>query len=224
MPSLGSRKQELERIKTKRVLVVCEGEEKCSEHLYLWLYKQIFKLENFDIKIVPCGKKSDFHHITQKALECINKSEHNPYTHVFCVADADNEKEKYKKVGEKIDGLKRQCAKQKVRVEVRAIISNPCFEFWILLHFCYTTAFFKNDKDLKGEIDCQLNKSKKSEKYQKCDQKLYKIIVKRHEMALENAEQVQQVQEQNNESKNYPNPCTQFNDLIRFLTPLRKIP
>ncbi len=126
MPSLGFRKQELERIKTKRVLVVCEGEEKCSEHLYLWLYKQIFKLENFDIKIVPCGKKSDLHHITQKALECINKSERNPYTHVFCVADVDNEKEKYKKVVEKIDGLKQQCATQ----EVGAIISNLCFEFW----------------------------------------------------------------------------------------------
>ncbi len=130
MPSLGSRKQELERIKTKRVLVVCEGEEKCSEHLYLWLYKQIFKLENFDIKIVPCGKKSDFHHITQKALECINKSERKAYTHVFCVADVDDEKEKYKKVVENIDGLKQQCAKQKVRVEVGAIVSNPCFEFW----------------------------------------------------------------------------------------------
>ncbi len=126
MLSLGFRKQELERIKTKRVLVVCEGEERCSEHLYLWLYKQIFKLENFDIKIVPCGKKSDFHHIVQKALECINKSECNPYTHVFCVADVDNEKEKYKKVVEKIDELKQQCTTQ----EVRAIISNPCFEFW----------------------------------------------------------------------------------------------
>ncbi len=109
MPSLGSRKQELERI---------------------WLYKQIFKLENFDIKIVPCGKKFDFHHITQKALECINKSERKAYTHVFCIADVNDEEEKYKKVGEKIDGLKQQCDKQKVRVEVGAIISNPCFEFW----------------------------------------------------------------------------------------------
>ncbi len=90
------------------------------------------------------------------------------------------------------------------------------------MHFCYTTAFFKNDKDLKGEIDCQLNQLKKSEKYQKCDQKLYKIIIKRHEIALKNAKQVQQVQEQNNESKNYPNPCTQFNDLIKFLNSLKE--
>ncbi len=89
------------------------------------------------------------------------------------------------------------------------------------MHFCYTTAFFKNDKDLKRGIDCQLNKSKKSEKYQKCDPKLYKNIVKRHEIALKNAEQVQK---QNHESKNYSNPSTQFNELIRFLTPLRKIP
>ncbi len=96
---------------------------------------------------------------------------------------------------------------------------NFGFEFWILLHFCYTTAFFKNDKDLKGEIDCQLNQLKKSEKYQKCDQKLYKTIVKRHEIALKNAEQVQQ---QNNESKNYPNPSTQFNELIRFLNSLKE--
>ncbi len=75
---------------------------------------------------------------------------------------------------------------------------------------------------LKRGIDCQLNKLKKSEKYQKCDPKLYKIIVKRHEIALKNAEQVQQTQKQNNESKNYPNPSTQFNELIRFLNSLKE--
>ncbi len=74
---------------------------------------------------------------------------------------------------------------------------------------------------LKRGIDCQLNlnKLKKSEKYQKCDPKLYKIIVKRHEIALKNAEQAQK---QNNESKNYPNPSTQFIDLIRFLSSLKE--
>ncbi|AFI05561.1 RloB family protein [Helicobacter cetorum] len=201
-------------VESKRVLIVCEGEKLRSEHLYLSLYKQKFKLESFDIEIVPCGKKSDFYHITQKVLECINKNRGNPYTHVFCVADVDDDKdEKNKKVNIEIGRLKKKCGKQ----EVRAIISNPCFEYWILLHLYYTTAEFKDDEALKKEIDIYLSNLKIEMEYAKNNQKFYRMIIDSYEIALKNAKQVQKYHKDGGKNENYPNPSTQFGELIGFL-------
>ncbi|WP_104712847.1 RloB family protein [Helicobacter cetorum] len=211
MSKFQSRKQGSK--KSKRVLIVCEGERLCSEHLYLSLYKQKFKLESLDIEIVPCGKESDFVHVVSKALKFIDGSKDNPYSHVFCVADVDNDKKKNKRVNTEIGNLKKKCGEQ----EVRAIISNPCFEYWILLHLHYTTAFFKDDKELKKEIDSRLKQEKCNMEYSKNNKKLYRVIVDKYETALKNAKQVCKWHKDNGKNEDYPNPSTQLNELIGFL-------
>ena len=39
---------------------------------------------------------------------------------------------------------------------IHIAISNPCFEFWYLLHFQYTTKFFKDYPAVKTALNCLL--------------------------------------------------------------------
>ena len=49
--------------------------------------------------------------------------------------------------------------------KVIVIVNNPCFEFWVLLHFCYTTRFYKDYKTLLPILQKYLSNYEKTEEY-----------------------------------------------------------
>ncbi|MBX2078834.1 RloB domain-containing protein [Campylobacter peloridis] len=106
------------------ILIVCEGEK--TEKNYLNQLKDFFSLSNVSINILS-SKKSSPLQVVKFAKE---KSKENSYDKIYCVFDKDTHLN--------FDKAKQKCKKYKFE----AIISNPCFEFWILLHFTYTTKSF----------------------------------------------------------------------------------
>ncbi|MCL2683274.1 MAG: RloB family protein [Bacteroidales bacterium] len=49
--------------------------------------------------------------------------------------------------------------------KIKVIVNNPCFEFWILLHFGYTTCFYENYKALLPDLKIHLADYEKTQKY-----------------------------------------------------------
>jgi hypothetical protein len=99
------------------VLVICEDTK--SGKRYLEDARDYFHVR-VEIEITHCGK-TDPKGIVDEAI-----SRQKKFDHVFCAIDRDTHKNFD-------EALNLANTSKKVKV----IVSYPCFEFWLLLHFCY---------------------------------------------------------------------------------------
>lgn len=120
-----------------KVLIVCEGEK--TEPHYLIALRDYLKLSQANIKIDPDSESSPTS-VVKYAKELIKQSEKDPYDHVFCVIDRDRHAD-FDVAMAQVSGYRNKNTK------LHAIVSNPCFEYWILLHFTYTTKLFGTSGD-----------------------------------------------------------------------------
>jgi hypothetical protein len=136
-----------------KVLVICE-DSKSSKH---YLDDANYQLRSFvEVKITHCGN-TDPKGIVEEA-----KSQQKNFDRVYCVIDRDT----HKNFDEAVNSAQ---STEKVKL----IVSYPCFEFWLLLHFCYSrkpyTAIGKD-----SPADClitDLRKCAGMENYAKGDDK-----------------------------------------------------
>ncbi|PZT48396.1 RloB [Helicobacter valdiviensis] len=164
------------------ILIVCEGEK--TEKKYLNQLKDFFRLSNVSINIVS-SKNSDPSQIVEFAEE---KNKDCSYDKVYCVFDKDTHSN-FNEAREKCE----QC-------NFEVIISNPCFEFWILLHFTYTTKIFGTNSPCNELINVCLKK------YMKNYTKNYNFtdtIRKNLDTAIENAQKANKEAENNNYTSSY---------------------
>ena len=115
-----------------RVLIVCEGTK--TEPIYLESMRSYFDLSQTNIVIDPNSDSSPGS-VVKYALEKIRRERDNPYNRVFCVIDRDTHNDFYDAL-QKIDSFRSSITR------LEAIVSDPCFEYWLLLHFEYTTMPF----------------------------------------------------------------------------------
>ena len=105
----------------KAILIVCEGQK--TEKNYFESLKEELKATN--IHICPSPKSNP-----SSVVKCAKREQKKGgYTTIFCIFDTDSH--------EDIDR-----AIQAAKSPLQAIVSKPCFEYWILLHFDYTTRCF----------------------------------------------------------------------------------
>lgn len=129
---------ELTRRKSRRaayakVLIVCEGEK--TEPYYFEDLKNHYKLNSANIEISNKGGSSPigiWQYANQRFTQEKNASD--PFDKVYCVFDKDTHTT-YQDACNKI-------AAAKPKDTFFAITSVPCFEYWLLLHFTYSTAAF----------------------------------------------------------------------------------
>lgn len=127
----------LNRKKAKRspydmVLIVCEGEK--TEPNYLRALIDDLQLNTANIMIAKNTAGSSPHTVVDFALkEYKNNKE---YDRVYCVFD----KDRHTSYDRAIDKIRR--ARLGKSHHLLATTSVPCFEFWLLLHFTYTTKQF----------------------------------------------------------------------------------
>jgi len=114
-----------------KVLVICEGEK--TEPYYFEEPKRYYHLPSAIIEICS-SRGSDLWSLFTFAQERYHgKAEDtgDPFNQVYCVFDKD-EHNAYRNTLEAI-------RKASPRNTFEAIHSVPCFEYWLLLHFTYTT-------------------------------------------------------------------------------------
>ncbi len=114
------------------VLIVCEGEK--TEPYYLKALREHFGLAQANVKIDPRSDSSPTS-VVRYAKTLIKESSASPYDHVYCVIDRDRHAD-FQKAVDQVNGFKNKDTK------LHLIVSNPCFEYWILLHYIYTTKVF----------------------------------------------------------------------------------
>ncbi|MBC1240811.1 RloB family protein [Nostoc sp. 2RC] len=191
-------------------LIVVEGQE--TEYNYFNALKQDLKLSTTDIRIVSASG-GDPLKIIDKTCSLVqeNKLETEKgnqllFDRVFCVFDDDNKIEKFKQALFKAQENNFVC-----------ITSVPCFEFWFLLHYAYTTAPFANYKELCPRLEVEMKKAgvlKARQSYDKSDITLYQKLQPNLGNALTNAVKL----EQNHPNEDScSNPSTKVHILVQKL-------
>jgi len=129
-----------------RILIVCE-DAKASPDYFRALLKN-WRLQPAQVRV--CGPEcgSDPKQVVeyarsekQKAKSEAKESGATPYDQVWCVVDTDHH-------GQNLQAARQ--AAQKHGIEI--VVSNPCIEYWFLLHLEYTTTSFANCRAVEREL------------------------------------------------------------------------
>ncbi len=201
----------LERKKVKResydtVLIVCEDSK--SSPTYLRCIIEHFKLNTANILVKGSKDKSAPTSVVEIAKK---EKKKNDYDKVYCVIDRD----KHHTFNKSLDEAKRN--------KIEMIISIPCFEYWLLLHFEYADSPFVAAQG----SDCDLV-SKKLEKhistYKKNAEEMKKyfndLLKENLDAAIKNAERREK--ESAGELLENRNPHTEIHNLIKYLKNLKQ--
>lgn len=131
--ALDQARRKASRAPYEKVLIVCEGEK--TEPNYFQELKDFYEIDTANVVIDGnCGSSpiSVVNHAIASYLQETETLE--PYDKVYCVIDRDTH--------DSFDEAIAKLANQKPEDVFHAIVSVPCFEYWLLLHFQYTTAAF----------------------------------------------------------------------------------
>ncbi|MDD5007028.1 MAG: RloB family protein [Syntrophorhabdaceae bacterium] len=113
----------------ERILIVCEG-EKTEPNYFRWL-RDRFRLNRANIVIAHKKGGLDPKSLVEYAIVEYNNDK--DFDQVYCVFD----KDKHTTFQGALDKIRSILSQR--RIKIYAIYSIPCFEFWLLLHFEYTT-------------------------------------------------------------------------------------
>lgn len=191
------------------VLIVCEGEK--TEPYYFEALRSILRLSNTNIRI--CGKEcgSAPISIVNYALQEFRASK-GIYNRLFCVFDKDKH-DSFSEAKDKVSSTKLTNG-----ATIDAIISIPCFEIWVLLHFIYTTRSFST---AIHDSNCALIIKQLREHipdYDKGKTNIYQIIADKTDIAIQRAKQLETF----HKTSGTDNPSTQIHELVEYLKSLKK--
>lgn len=104
-----------------RQLFLIFPEGKMTESLYF----AMFSSRKFTVKVFATNRKSNPIHILRKATDYVRKHGREAEDQIWLVIDRDIWPE------EQLMTVFTSCREQ----EFNVVVSNPCFEYWLLLHF-----------------------------------------------------------------------------------------
>ncbi|HJV28672.1 MAG TPA: RloB family protein [Aromatoleum sp.] len=187
-----------------RILIVCEGEK--TEPNYFFDLLDDCRLTAADVRVV--GKECDSAPISvvdHAEKECGARR----FERVFCVFDRDRH-ESFDEAIRKIRSLRDN--------KFRAIVSYPCFEYWLLLHFKYTRkGYVARGKNSPGTV-LETELSAEFERvlgvpYKKGAEGIYRELKKKMNFAAKNAALASSDAGVTEEL----NPSTEILELINYL-------
>ncbi|MGO9638098.1 MAG: RloB family protein [Terracidiphilus sp.] len=188
------------------VLIVCEGKK--TEPNYLQGLKAAYRLSNANIKVLHPDATDPMSIVTFAEGELRREG----YDRAYCVFDRNghaNYDEAVRRVADSEAGrAERLCAATSV----------PCFEVWLLLHFCFSAAPFTATGALSA-CDRVLRELRKHlPDYSKGQANAYDLLVDRLDMAITHAKRL----EIQNERSGASNPATGVHRLVQYLRELKQ--
>lgn len=175
--------KQLARKKSKRapydkVLIVCEGTK--TEPYYFTDARNHHKINTLNIIIEGTGK--DPLTLVQRAKQLYQEQERlgDPYDRVYCVFD----KDEHTTYQQAIDLIKKATPKAKWFV----VTSVPCFEYWLLLHFNYTTQPYYPVTGLSASKAVVNELKKYIPNYEKGASDIYSLLIDQVEIAINHAQ------------------------------------
>jgi len=192
-----------------RVLIVCEGSK--TEPNYLRELIVHHQLSSANVQIVGDGGAAPIS-VVDYAIEQFEKDP--DYNSVFCVFDRD-EHDSFDAAVQRVRDktlVRREGRRRLGPARFEAITSIPCFEYWVLLHFQYTTATMPRFAD----VEPRLRAIPALAGYNKGATGLFVRTQAHLEAALDRADRANQSALNDGSS----NPTTQMPTLIRYLQQL----
>lgn len=187
-----------------RVLVVSEGSE--TEPHYIIGLRDLYRLSQANVIVNGAGVSPSV--VVQKAIDIF--SDDGDYDKVYCVFDRDEHAD-YNDAVQRIKS-------QKPTGLFEAVISNPCFEYWILLHFILTTAPYNKTGQLTA-AKCVLRELKKHlPDYEKSGKDVFEALRDRIPTAVKHATgALKTVTDAGTE-----NPTTRMHLLVNYFSEIKK--
>ena len=192
----------------EKVLIVCEGAK--TEPNYSKGCIEFYKLYTANVEVDGAGGSSP-KSVYKRAVELrkVEIKKGDPYDRVYCVFDKDTH-ETYNETVERI-------SKFKPRGIFYAAVSVPCFEYWLLLHFKYTTKPYAATGNLSVGDEVLKELKKEMPKYKKSDNNIFKSLFSKIEIAKTNA--AKSLKDANDNHRD--NPSTSIHNLIDYLQNLK---
>lgn len=179
-------------------LIVCEGETEL-EYLTALCNRlglrptEVILAENTEgsapISVVTCAER--------------RAKEWGGYDHIFCVFDRDSH-ESFERARSRIRQL---ASRRSAALPIREIVSIPCFEIWVLLHFEQSDAQFAECSEVLSRI-----RDRHMPDYVKAKVRVANALVDRLDVALASAAWLELRAEGNNW-----NPYTEVHQLVEHL-------
>ena len=179
---INKRKQPIKQV----LSFVVDGE---CEYWYLQMLKDDER--SLNIHLSPeIYKKSTLKEQYKRVVELAKDSEK-----VFWVVDFDviyketREAKSGKKTAlQEFQELHNKCKRNN---KIVVVVNNPCFEFWVLLHFLYTNRFYENYKALLPDLQKHLPNYEKTEKYfVRTSPNIYRRLKEKLPIAISNSEKL----------------------------------
>ncbi|WP_193074507.1 RloB family protein [Pseudomonas sp. FME51] len=191
-----------------RVLIVCEGEK--TEPLYFQGLRNHYGLNTANIEVCgECG--SDPNSVLQFAKQRYREERDtgDAFDKVFCVFDKDSHAH--------YAAALQAIAKSQPRDTFIAINSVPCFEYWLLLHYAYSTRPYaalpgnSSGNQVLSELKMYLAD------YEKGAGNIFDLLLDQLEFAKHNAARSLAEAQANNTD----NPSTRVHELVSFLQSIK---
>jgi hypothetical protein len=174
-------------IKAKpKYAIMVDGE---SEFWYIQMLKRNEKLTSIDLQPkIPQRKK-----LSEQYDKVIELSEE--YDKVYWIIDFDvinkETREANRGTQTALQEFKGYCDNIEKKENIFVIINNPCFEYWLLLHFETTSKFYNSYDELSKQLKKHLPDYEKSQTYYTRQEKdIYSRIAQQLQTAIANAKKL----------------------------------
>lgn len=208
----GERPAALPRQPARRVLLVCEGKK--TEPFYF--HEMANDLGVARLVEIAKNDGSSPDQVVNRAFELFEEEQRSGdgFDDVYCVFDRDA----HEKFHDAVSRLKQLQAEGK---PLSWVVSVPCFEFWLLLHFGYTSKPYaaKGKKSVGNAVVSDLKKMAGFDKYDKGMKGVYQTLKLKLDDALRYARRLSA--EQAGEAE-FANPSTQVHELIEGIRALAR--
>jgi hypothetical protein len=186
----------------KVITIVCEGKK--SEPNYFKAFRRDLRLKNVHVKIIEgssCGSDP------KSLVNHCDKLKVDDFDEIYCVCDCDRR--------DYIDDVITEAKELGINI----ILSNPCFEFWYLLHHTFTTSSL-NPQQARREL------KKFNPDYKKSSEDIYNRLKDSQELAIANADRVLKhhlkLKPKMINGKIVENPVTYVHELVNLLNSFSK--
>ena len=190
----------------KSILIVCEGEK--TEPIYFNALKETLRLIMVDVEIVgegaaPITVVNRAIALREERKQIASKSlTKAAYEVIYCVIDVE--------APTPHESLANAVSKAKDN-KLEVILSNPCFEYWYILHFRKTSAPFSRSRDAKSALRQQ------HPAYSESDTTIFNVVYPRRKTAIKNSKEVLREQHNDAEDLRNCNPSTHVHKIVEYL-------
>ncbi len=195
----------------RRILIVCEGRE--TEYNYFRGLKreEDCRRQRFVLKVVR-GKGGSARDTVEKAVSRQTQGEVSAagkYDEVWCIIDVEIlEKHHAKPLKEAREMAQRE--------GIKLALSNPCFEYWLLLHLEKSARVYSTTDKLRRDLNRAWKKLFRSE-YEKTNPEIYAKLASGRDGAVANAREMLKSDVDSENGVVARNPSTNVYRLVEHL-------